>query len=62
MFRSNDETINFRNNETIGVVYESNNKMGNKGNLEMTKGLNDTTIDLLLKDMQNPYVQEKQYQ
>jgi hypothetical protein len=36
--------------------------MGNKGNLDMTKGLNDTTIDLLLKDMQNPYVQEKQYQ
>jgi hypothetical protein len=35
--------------------------MGNKGNLDMTKGLNDT-IDLLLKDMQNPYAQEKQYQ
>lgn len=58
LFRNNDESVNFRNNETIGFVYDSNNRTGNKGNLETTKEINDT-IDLILNGMQNPYGQDK---
>ena len=39
-------------------MYDSNNRGGNNGNLNMTKGGNDT-IDNILSGMQNPYAQDQ---
>ena len=39
-------------------MYDSNNRGGNNGNLNMTKEGNDT-IDNILSGMKNPYAQDQ---